>query len=265
VVLLDSGLSTGPDVTMANISAMRSVLGDIDGTDTYGHGTLMSSVICGSGPDFYGVAPDVRLISIKICDGHKIINQNFIKGLEAIKDIAKQPDKKFIVNCSVELNDLSESEKCTVESLIGDLVNKGIIFSVAAGNDSSIHAGFLPGLNSPVISSAGISKDNRDGQFFRLGDSNIWGGITITSPGDFSGFHGKFPFEQVLYGSSHACAYTTGIIALLLSVDPGMTCLKIKETLKAFSCRQTDKFYPAMQNTIISKSGIIQTFKDLTR
>jgi len=264
VILLDSGFTECEDVSIDRIQLKYSVIQNDTGLDSYGHGTTMSSIICGKGLTIMGIAPACKLIHIKICEDSAISNLNFIEGLKKIEDIVSgNISQRYVVNCSLVLTNLTGDEKKTITQKIDDLASKNVIFSVAAGNRPTSLPTFLESLDSSVVSSAGICKNENNLSYSRIIDSNIWEKITVTTPGYYPALK-QFTLEP--YGSSHACAYTSGLIALTISLKPDLKITEFKSLIS--KCAQlcpdvnSDPNF-IINNKIISRTLLVQTLKNL--
>lgn len=213
VILLDSGVSV-KNTSQPGRLAEYNVL-DADTTDTCGHGTAMFSIIKGY-KGFLGIAPLVSLQSIKLTKELGFNSSNLIKALQYLKKII-QIDKQYVVNCSFAIENCPEDSKQTIQEQILE-INKGnnIVFCSAVGNFFANSKTVPAGLNS-VISVAGIKKENDN--YKRLISNNYWDSISLVCPGkfDMSALETQFT-DLPSEGSSHACAYATGLIALICSL-----------------------------------------------
>ena len=213
VILLDSGVSV-KNLNQPGTITEHTVLNN-DVTDTLGHGTAMFSIIKGN-TGFLGIAPSVNLQSIKLTKKAGFNSSDFINALLLLKKLVKV-DKQYVVNCSFAIENCPEASKQIIQEHILE-INKGnnIVFCSAVGNFFSNSKTVPAGLNG-VISVAGIKKEND--KYKRLISNNYWDSISLVCPGkfDLSALQTQFtdlPGE----GSSHACAYATGLIALICSL-----------------------------------------------
>ncbi|SHG44846.1 Subtilase family protein [Chryseolinea serpens] len=220
VILLDSGIREDSPDLFGKTMTKRSVIGD-DGTDTFGHGTLMSSIILGSGRSIHGVAPGVELISIKITNDGGIRGQDFLEGLnETEKILDADNNKQFVINCSLVSFGLGQQfELDAVASIKRILSHENVVLCAAAGNNSfrNPHFEIIPATVAGVIAADGLIKVN--GNYERLLSSNYWPAVNVTAPGEYpiEALKDLFPHVDP-QGTSHACAYTTGLVALFASM-----------------------------------------------
>lgn len=271
IILIDSGISYCPDLANTAIKKV-SMLSD-NGEDETGHGTLMASIIAGKGSDIMGTAPQSSIISIKIFSEESSVGgseasksnlPNFVKALEYVK---KSIDREttYIVNCSLSVK-AGNSEDNDIKRLIEDIsTNYKVTFVCAVGNDSGETKDFIPASFTNVISVAGICiRENNT--YKRLYESNYWPEITITCLGEFNSSYLKERYASLYRrnGSSHACAYTSGVISILLSYN-----LKKSKKLKAnevmtflktssFATTNTNKY--AYIDNVFSKDLLLKNF-----
>jgi len=69
VALMDSGIGAHPDLPSGKVIARVDLVNDgAPALDPAGHGTHLAGVIAGKGATFRGVAPDARLVDIRVLD-----------------------------------------------------------------------------------------------------------------------------------------------------------------------------------------------------
>jgi subtilisin family serine protease len=216
VIILDSGFTAYDEVPNDKVNALN-VDTIKDPSDSYFHGTLMSSIILGQGPEIFGVSPESKVISIKVTDNESMNANNLIQGLLKAESLI-QENNHYVINCSLAISKelISLKEKELIESSLKRLnQHKNVIIVAAVGNASSTKK-TIPSSVFGVVSCAGLMKSTK---YIRLVDSNYWDSISITAPGDFPCkkinkiFHGRASSQ----GSSQASAFTSGLIALVLS------------------------------------------------
>ncbi|MEI6435397.1 MAG: S8/S53 family peptidase [Bacteroidota bacterium] len=237
VITLDTGYKKIDGLPISSITT-RSVFktnygAEGDGLDEDGHGTLMASIIAGNGKALPGVAPGCEIIAVKILRSKKEADttqnddnswMNFLNGLTLVEEIVHQDiNKYYIINCSFSAKDRDNlaHDKQKLQQIIDNLTTKyRVVFVCAVGNYSDFHdPQIIPARLNNVIAVAGFSKENKNE---RLKSSNYWPdpAINLTCPGKFDlntvDMSSYLPGVEK-QGSSHACAYTSGLIALFLS------------------------------------------------
>ncbi len=99
---------------------------DDDPKDDDGHGTMVAGIIAADGI-LRGVAPDAKIIAYKIASGDRYVSTSeMIRAMEMAADA--QAD---ILNISIGLDHINEE----IDKAVNNLVEKGLVVVVAAGND----------------------------------------------------------------------------------------------------------------------------------
>ena len=177
-----------------------------------------------------------------------------------------------ILNLSWGRSGISETERAVIQAC----VDKGVIIVAAAGNngykDFPMYPAYLPG----VISVASVNSNRQVSSFSNYGE---W--VTVASPGGFlinssgneattcvlsttyctaqkysSGGYGLTgQYYDGMYGTSMATPVTTGLCALLLSVDSTLDPYTMRDVL--MSSAQAVDPGPGEGRKICSTSGVI--------
>ena len=135
----------GPDLTPESQSA------DTRNRDTYGHGTHMAGIIAGhdagarvaSGntTDFLGVAPDARIVSVKVADAHGNTDvSQVIAGIDWVVQHRKDPGMNIrVLNLSFGTDSAQPYQLDPLAYAAEVAWRNGIVVVVSAGNtgDSS--------------------------------------------------------------------------------------------------------------------------------
>ena len=248
----------GPDLTLeANGAAKQK--------DTYGHGTHMSGIIAGrdveakgkkkggNAADFVGMAPDSRIVSIKVADakGQTDVSQ----AIAAIDWVVQNRNRNGM---NIRVLNMSFGTDGVQDYLLDPLAyaaeqawHKGIVVVVAVGNE-----GFGTGkVNNPAYDPylIAVGSDSANGTTTTADDvvssfSNDGDGTRnpdVIAPGDKvvslrsqgSYLDKTYPAGRIgdrLFrgsGTSQAAAVVSGAAALLLSQRPGLTPDQVKALL----------------------------------
>jgi subtilisin family serine protease len=129
VAVLDTGVDdTHPDLK-DRVIGERNFSSSPDAGDHHGHGTHVASTIAGTGAEYRGVAPDARILDVKVLgDNGSGQDSGIIAGMEWAVEQGAQ-----IVNLSLGGHDAPEIGP--VEEAVDRLsAEKGTLFVVAAGN-----------------------------------------------------------------------------------------------------------------------------------
>lgn len=242
IALIDSGTFPHPDLSSPNkITHFKDLINDHHYPyDDNGHGTAISTLLCGSGISskfkFKGIADKSTLIS------YKAFNQsgkaNFSDILIALETLIVDTEKFNIKLLCMPFESFNSSLRHIkyFDNLLSIIISKGIIPIMPAGsNESDKPVNGLANSNN-VILVAGV---NNDFSAFRYSSkannnrkinicakcSNISCGTTVTSYVSQRGASKVYPpklkeFYKSYSGTSIATAYICGVCALLLEKYP---------------------------------------------
>lgn len=224
---------------------------DADPMDDHGHGSHCSGTIGGKGDDgrgIVGVAWNVKIMGVKFLGGD---GSGTLDGaVESINYATKMGAK--IMSNSWGGGGYSE----ILKNAIQEASDKGIIFTAAAGNDSKNNDGnpsYPASYNVPnVISVAAINNRGELADFSNYGNRTVH----VAAPGVnvYSSVPGGY---EVMSGTSMATPHVSGVVALLLSQEPNLTPVEVKERLI-----KTSKPAGPLRGKVISK-GIVNAYTAL--
>src|SRR5919201_3003724 len=263
VAVVDSGVDAGhPDISgqVLAVNVNRSASGPADG---YGHGTHVAAIINGHDADgqYYGIAPSVTVISVKIADDKgQAFESDLLRGLDWVR-ANRDAYKIRAVNLSVSSGLAASYAVSPVDAAVERLWKDNVIVVAAAGNLGSAQDAvwYAPG-NDPYVITVGCLDDN---QTVASSDDSLCPisshGVTqdgfakpdLVAPGRkivsalSSGIHeqgsvlaGQFPDritadgEHIrLSGTSMAAPNVTGAIALLLQRHGGLQPNQLRQLL----------------------------------
>ncbi|MGP2657844.1 S8 family peptidase [Malaciobacter sp. WC5094] len=225
-------------------------LDDSEGDDFY-HGLAVAGIVAG---DEVGVAPNVELILINIDlgEGSTLTTQNLLDSFEYAKNQGAK-----VINCSWGGSQLSQ----VVQDKIEELKDDGIIVVFSSGNGDKNTGLALDldqaGNNDPseltTVIGVGATSVLNDVTSY----SNYGSAIDVIAPGggslndgllgilslDQSGNAGRNSNSQLSYtnenlnnytltsGTSFAAPTTSGLVALILSVNPNLTFDQVRNIL----------------------------------
>jgi serine protease AprX len=272
VALIDTGVApveglaapgkifNGPDLSFEGGQANLRYM------DTYGHGTHMAGIIAGrdsaavsgayaaDSADFLGIAPDARILSVKVADAW---GRTDVSQVIAALDWVVQHRRDNGLN--VRIINLSFGTDSQQSYLIDPLAyaaemawKRGIVVVAAAGNDGKTSTGLADPAYDPYLIAVGAADTNRTldtsddtvAAFSNYGigprfPDFVAPGVHIQSlrvPGSFVDSH----FSSTGYitsrffrgsGTSQAAAVTTGGVALLLQQRPSLTPDQVKAVI----------------------------------
>jgi subtilisin family serine protease len=152
------GFTYGVECSASEINS-----GECSEKDTFGHGTHVASIAASSGiasNNYRGIAPGASLIVVKsgapLCGGSSWTFQenDIINGLQYLFDRAQKLDMRLVINLSFGGNIGGHDDTSPLEFALDDLSAKGVVVSVAGGNeaDSQVHVmGSLASVSSSSI------------------------------------------------------------------------------------------------------------------
>ena len=154
VALIDSGVTpvagldapgkvvNGPDLSLDSQSPSLRYL------DAYGHGTFMAGLIAANDPSYHGMAPDARLVSLKVgaADGAVDVSQ-VIAAIDWVVQHAHDPGLNIrVINLSYGTNSLQDPALDPLAYAAEQAWKHGIVVVAAGGN-----YGFQSQRNAPAL------------------------------------------------------------------------------------------------------------------
>jgi serine protease AprX len=154
VALIDSGVApvaglnapgklvNGPDLSLDSQSPSLRYL------DAYGHGTFMAGLIAANDPAYHGMAPDARLVSLKVgaADGAVDVSQ-VIAAIDWAVQHAHDPGLNIrVINLSYGTNSLQDPSLDPLAYAAEQAWKHGIVVVAAGGN-----YGFQSQRNAPAL------------------------------------------------------------------------------------------------------------------
>lgn len=261
IAIVDSGLNGGTkddfgSRLVADVSVIRSE------RDRYGHGTLVGSIAAGdgdhSGQRFMGVAPGANVISVKVGDfDGGASSADVIAGLEWVLTHREQYNIR-VVNLSLSEAAATSYLTNPLNAAVERLWLNGIVVVAAQGNRGADEyaVDHAPG-NDPLVISVGAFSDNgtvsadddylKDWSSRGLSHDDVAkpdllapGSKLIGSVGQGSSYlYRDNPANQVgkryvrFSGTSAAAPVVSGVVALMLQHEPGLTPGQVKARLIA--------------------------------
>jgi subtilisin len=199
--------------------------------DDNGHGTHIAGTIAGSGSQpngVIGVAPRATIHAVKAFDQN---GSAYVSDIIAGIDWCVQ-NNLDIINMSFGMKTYNRSLELTVQNAF----RAGKVIVASSGNDGKRTSVDFPARFRQVISVGATTQANKIAPFTNRGRR-----IDIFAPGEkiYSAWlNGRY---HELSGTSMATSHVSGVIALLLSVRPGLKPLQIKELLRRSSIMPAKK------------------------
>jgi len=251
----------------------------VENLDTNGHGTAMASIIAGrdssatgayagNSTDYLGVAPDARVVSIKVADalGHTDVSQA-IAAIDWVTEHSQDPGFNIrVVNMSFGTDGTQSYLLDPLAYAAEQAWHKGIVVVVAVGNEgfgtqkvnNPAYDPYLIAVGSDNTNGTAdvaddtISTFSNDGDGTRNPDVVAPGEhvVSLRSPNSFlDQSHPGAVVEDRFFrgsGTSQATAVVSGAAALLLSQRPDLTPDQVKALLTG-TARQVPNATAAQQ------------------
>lgn len=247
VAVLDTGISSlHSDLSGAIVGCVQFLGGQKLPVceDDNGHGTHVSGTIAGRGNTYRGVAPDAKLVAVKVLNAAGLgLTSDIIAGMDWIvknKNAVNPPIRVMSASLGSEPS-CEDANGNSADSLAADAVmDGGVVAVIAAGNagPGSCTIG-TPGDARKVIT-IGATDDRGT---VALGDDALAGfssrGPTgdgrvkpdVSAPGTSITSTYLFGQYSSLSGTSMATPHVSGLVALLLEKEPSLTPAGVKTRL----------------------------------
>jgi subtilisin family serine protease len=220
-------IDTGIDVAQEDLNVINHVnfAGDGINTDCHGHGTHVAGTVAASDNtiDVVGVAPGAPLTGVKVlgCFGSGA-SSDVVKGVDWVTKNAVQP---AIANMS-----LGGGANRTLDRAVKRSANRGIFYSIAAGNSGLDACGVSPaaaGSAAGVMTTAATDNHDIEPSWSNFGPCvDIWApGVSIISTRLGGG-------TTTFSGTSMAAPHVGGTAALYLSSHPAASPADVELALK---------------------------------
>lgn len=233
IVIFDTGIDFDhPDLNVVGrVDCTSGTCREGQGDDGHGHGSHVAGTTAAvdNGIGVVGIAPGARLTAVKVLNDSGSGNWSwFIAGLDWVRARASTYD---VSNASLG----GTGAPSSLETAVNNLVDAGVVLTVAAGNNNQDASGFQPATYATVITVSALADFNgepgggagstcRSDQDDTLADFSNWGSeVEVAAPGVC--IHSTFKdggYQSNYSGTSMASPHVTGATALYASVNkPG--------------------------------------------
>ena len=269
VALMDTGIAAHPDLDGSVIARMDFVGDGSTLQDPSGHGTFVAGLIAAHGPTFTGVAPDAKLVSLRVLDQNG--NGTMHAVLAAFDWLLKNRDTRHIkvLNLSFGAPQRSSYHRELLAGVVESAWFAGITVVAAAGNDGPATGTVaMPGADPFVVTVGSFAdqgtlatNDDRESIFSSRGPTRdgfakpdvLAPGEHIVSlrvPGtaldrDSSTDLPRGPYAR-LTGTSASTAMVAGAAADILEAHRSYSATQVKGALVASGRRVTGTRTPAL-------------------
>ena len=160
VALMDTGIGTHPDLPAGKVIARVNFAGTAGvGLDPAGHGTHLAGIIAAHGSTFRGVAPDARLVDIRVLDQNGDGSlQNVVAGFDWLLKHRSALSIR-VLNLSLGTTQRSSYHEDLLAALAEAAWFSGIAVVAAAGNDGPVPGTVATPGADPFVITAGSFDD----------------------------------------------------------------------------------------------------------
>lgn len=180
VALMDSGIGQHPDLPSGKVVARANFVDDgASALDPAGHGTHLAGIIAANGATFRGVAPDARLVDLRVLDKN---GDGRLRDVIAAFDWLLKNRKSLgigVLNLSIGTPQHSSYHVDLLAALAEAAWFSGVAVVAAAGNDGPVGGRLATPGSDPFVITAGslddqgslAEQDDRESLFSSRGPS----------------------------------------------------------------------------------------------
>ncbi|WAB81862.1 S8 family serine peptidase [Microcella daejeonensis] len=230
VYVVDSGISPNPGQLGSRLlPGVSALAGDPSTADCQGHGTHVAGIVASTA---YGVAKKASVVPVRVfsCSG-STSSSTVISGLNWIA--ANHPaGTPGIVNMS-----LGGPASSPLDSAVQNLITRGMIVTVAAGNGGADQIGDDACTESPARVPAALTVGATTTTDARAAYSNFGTCLDLFAPGSaVRSLYFADPSSSIsMSGTSMASPVVAGVAALAWSESPGASARQVESRLVSTS------------------------------
>lgn len=218
IAVIDSAIDTNHPELAGSIAATFDIVRGRAGANA--HGTAMASAIAAHG-QLLGIAPAARIVAIRAFDatasGPQSTSTRLLDGLQyAANSGARIVNMSFAGPSDPKLHDM-----------VAAIRRQGTVLIAAAGNGGAQAAPAYPAAYPEVIAVTATDFDDH-----RFAAANRGAYLAVAAPGVDIMVAAPSGAYATTTGTSVAAAHVSGLAALLLERDPGMTPDAIRAVLE---------------------------------
>lgn len=217
-----------------------------------GHGTHVAGTIIGPGTQsngrYKGVAPDASFVDVKVFNApNRTSSEIVLRGLDWVVSNMERFDIRI---ASMSIGGAASDGQDALSKAVDVAVDKGLIVVAAAGNNGpKAQTIGSPGAAEKAITVGAVDKKKAIASYSSRGPTKdgrpkpeiVAPGSAITStvpPSSTSGVGTLLRGQTTVYygeltGTSMAAPHVSGVVALMLEVNPDLTPFEVKQILVA--------------------------------
>ena len=186
--------------------------------DSYGHGTGEATLIAGSGPSTFGLAPSAKILPLRASDG---TSARFVFGIAPAVEFAISHGAQ-VINLAVTF----DRDDPDIRRAVQDALAHDVVVVAAVGNDGSSQQ-YYPAAWPGVV---GVGAIDSSGDVWS--QSNTGADVALVAPGVHilrDDNRGRVGYSD---GTSEATAYVSAAAALVRSAHPGWSAAEVVAALE---------------------------------
>lgn len=259
VAVMDSGIARHPDLAQGTVVARVDFVGDgATSLDPAGHGTHIAGLIAANGKRFKGVAPDAKLISLRMLDAN---GRGDLRGVVRAFDwVLKHGSRNNVrvLNLSWGAKQATSYHADLLSAMVESVWFRGITVVAAAGNGGAAGTITTPG-SDPFIITVGSFDDQGTPSFsddhrssFSSRGPTLDGIIKpdVLAPGrHVRSLRAAYSDDDRyirMTGTSASAGFVSGVAALVASEHKSYSPTKIKGAIVAGARAITGSATPAV-------------------
>lgn len=228
IAILDTGVDDGHNDLKGRISDFRDMVNGKSRPTPDLHGTAIAGIIAGRRSEERGgagIAPEALLFVVKVVEPE---SANSLEGTSTTDRIVKGFNASINSNSRVINLSIGGPEDESVGQMVDAALKKGIIVVAAAGNGGPHGRPPYPATHPGVIAVTAIDSAWRPYPFATQGDF-----IFISAPGVDIFTTAPDNTYRLVSGTSFAAAHVSGVIALLLELEPSLSPGRVMSALES--------------------------------
>jgi subtilisin family serine protease len=220
VALLDSGVDGSHQDLREAVAAIFAVSRDAERPPTDAHGTEMAGIIAAHGMT-QGVAPDARLLDVRVFD-YRAGTETVATTLSMLRGLDWAAGKGArIINMSLE----GPADRLMHEA-VEALARQDVIMIAAAGNGGTGAPPAYPAAYADVIA---VTATDQQDRIYEKSNRGVY--VDVAAPGVDILSPGLAHVYGMTSGTSAAAAHVSGVIALMLALNPSLKAREIMQSL----------------------------------
>ncbi|NQU68560.1 MAG: S8 family serine peptidase [Candidatus Marinimicrobia bacterium] len=233
VAVLDTGVNDHDEFGTRLLDGWNFYDGNSNTADVFGHGTMCAGIVSAQGDNNIGVAGiswDSKILPVKVLSN----SGNGDQGILANGIVYASDNGANVISMSLRWT--SPDNSCS--DAIDYATANGTVVLAATGNEESSTIGY-PSAYENCIAVGALSPCNERKSYSSCDGENFWGsnygtGMDFLSPGvRIHTVNNNGGYMTDFNGTSSACPSAAGVAALVLSVNPDLTPVEVRQIMQS--------------------------------